>query len=245
MRNLAAVLAVALLVFSASTASAEDVIEHDSFDSLLETYVDSEGQIAYEKWKESDEDLKELKSYLESVAEAEPKGHSSDARLAFYINAYNATVIASIINHWPTDSPMSVKGFFKVEKHDIAGKEMTLDKLEHGLIRKKFDEARIHFVLVCAAKSCPRLRQKALTEENLDSVLAAAAEEFIPAATSLDDGKVVTSKLFKWFAKDFEEAEGSVREYLASYTDGDVKEALGKEDVTIDFSEYDWKVNKQ
>ena len=122
---------------------------------------------------------------------------------------------------------------------------MTLDELEHGLIRKEFSEPRIHFVLNCAARSCPKLRQSAVTESNLESTLAKATTEFVPAATKLEDGKVVTSQLFNWFAEDFEKAQGSVAKYLAKYESGDTKKALESDDVEITFSEYDWRINSQ
>ena len=246
MRRLAATVTCLLVLLCAGSASAgEEVIDHSPFGELLDEYVDAEGRVAYAKWKKSDEDLEKLRGYLEEVAEAEPGGESRDARLAFYLNAYNATVIASIIDHWPTEGPMKIKGFFKVEEHEIAGEEMTLDALEHSLIREEFDEPRIHFVLVCAARSCPRLRTDPLEGATLEESLEAAAREFIPEATRLEEGKVVTSRLFEWFAEDFEEAAGSVREYLARYTDGEVAEALGDEETKLGFREYDWSVNAQ
>ena len=127
---------------------------------------------------------------------------------------------------------------------------MTLDDLEHGTIREEFDEARIHFVLVCAARSCPRLRRTALTGKNLDSVLERAAEEFVPRATELegegDDRRIVTSALFDWFEEDFEEAAGSVQKYLKQYFDDPkVRAALDDEDVEIEFRDYDWSLNAQ
>lgn len=245
MRRLVALSVCFAGVLWAPSLFAEDVVDHSTFGELLETYVDGEGQVAYGKWKENEEDLEKLKSYLESIAEAKPDEHSDEARLAFYLNAYNAYVLASIIDHWPTEGPQTEKGFFKVETHEVAGEETTLDDLEHGLIREEFDEPRIHFVLVCAAKSCPRLRTTPLTEQNLDSVLEEAAEEFIPKVTERKEGKIVTSRLFKWFSKDFEEAEGSVRAYLAAYTDGDVEEALTHDEMELSFREYDWSVNAQ
>ena len=245
MRHLLSILLAAAFALSASSAFAGggDVIDHSGFEALLEKYVDDEGRVAYATWQKNEEDLRKLRGYVDKIAEADPSDHGDEAKLAFYINAYNATVLGSIINHWPTASPMKIKGFFKVETHPIAGEEMTLDTLEHGLIRKKFDEPRIHFVLVCAAKSCPRLRQQALTADNLEATLQAAAEEFIPRATELTEGKIRTSQLFNWFAEDFEESAGSVRAYLAKYTDGKVKEALGDEEVEVEFTEYDWAVN--
>jgi len=234
------------VVVVASEVRAGEVVDPDPWTELLQTHVDSEGQVDYASWKSSEEDVEKLESYLGKVAEADPEGHDRSERLAFYLNAYNATVIASILDHWPTDSPQSIKGFFKVKTHKVAGTSMTLDELEHELIRPEFGEPRIHFVLVCAAKSCPRLQRRALTSSNLESTLEAAAGAFIPRVTELDGESVVTSSLFDWFGEDFEKAAGSVREYLAKYVeDEELEEALADEEAEIDFHSYDWSVNAQ
>lgn len=259
MRQFASLLIAFAVGFVATPAFAGDVVDYEPFSELLAEHVDGQGRVAYETWMNDQEDAATFKKFLGKIAEADPEGYSEAEKLAFWLNAYNATAIKSVMDHWPMEGPMEVKGFFKVETHEVAGEEITLDHLEHQIIRKRFDEPRIHFVLVCAAKSCPRLRQKALTGSNVESVMEAAAREFIPRATTLEkkggegkDRKVVTSKLFEWFAEDFEEAEGSVRTYLKKYVtkekeDGKeaVAEALGDEDVEITFREYDWALNKR
>ena len=194
--------------------------------------------------KADEEDWKKLNSYVESVAGATVKG-SDKAKLAFYINAYNANVIKSVVEKYPIKSVMKVDGFFKKEKHKVAGKEVTLDQLENEIIRKEFAEPRIHFVLVCAARSCPRLQRRAATEKNLESLLEKGATEFIPKATKVtDEGEVITSQLFNWFAVDFKKKEGSVKKYLAKYVP-DHAETILKEETKVKFSNYSWKLNKQ
>ena len=224
---------------------AGDVIDHSSFDGLLSKYVNGEGRVAYATWKENSEDMKKLDAYLDAVGDASPDGHSKQAQLAFYINAYNAHVVDELLERWPVSNPMKVDGFFKKIDHRVAGDKMTLDKLEHGLIRKKWSEPRVHFVLNCAARSCPKLRRDALDEGNLEEILSSATREFVPAATRLKDGKIVTSQLFNWFSEDFVDAEGSVAKYLAKYEEGKTKEALESEDIEITFSKYDWRINSQ
>lgn len=245
MKRSAALLITLAVLFFAPAAWAADVVDTSSWDKLLDEYVDASGQVDYARWHKDEADRKHLDAFLEKVAEADPDSASKDAQLAFYINAYNATVIDSVLEKWPVKSVMKEKGFFKKEKHPIAGKKMTLDELEHKKIRPTFSEPRIHFVLVCAAKSCPRLRRDALTEANLERVLDKSAREFIPRATQVKGGEVVTSQLFNWFAKDFEEDAGSVQAYLAKYTDGEAKKLLESGDAKVTFSTYDWAINKQ
>ncbi|MFU8802681.1 MAG: DUF547 domain-containing protein, partial [Bradymonadaceae bacterium] len=197
-----------------------DVIDHSPFETLLGKYVDARGQVAYAGWARATADREALKKYVDAVGRARVEGKSEASRLAFYINAYNAIVLNSVLEKWPVESVMKVDGFFTEEKHRVANREMTLDDLEHNkVIRVEFNEPRIHFVLVCAAKSCPRLLRNAMTEKNLEGHLNTAAREFIPAATTRQGNKVITSQLFNWFKVDFEKDAGSVAAYLAKYVD--------------------------
>ena len=237
-------LIVTFLCLTTQSVSAEsgDVIDHQPLEDVLQAHVNKKGMVAY-KALASSEQAKVLRSYVDAVGKAEPKGHKRKARLAFYINAYNAIVLQSIVDHLPTTSVMKVDGFFKKKKHLVAGKKMTLDELENQLIRKKFKEPRIHFVLVCGAKSCPRLRRKAMTAKNLNRQLARATKEFLPLATKVEGNTVTTSQLFNWFAEDFVAAKGSVGAYLAEYIPehAEVLKAAKK----VEFSHYDWALNAQ
>ncbi len=232
-----------LLAFSTS-AWAADVIDPKPFDGLLKRYVDKKGRVDYAGLKASPEDSKILNDFTAAVGAAKVEG-SDKAKLAFYINAYNAHVLKAVVDRYPITSVMKVKGFFKEIKHPVAGKQMTLDALENTVIRKEFKEARIHFVLVCAAKSCPPLQRDAATEANLEKLLEGAAKSFIPKATKVTANKIVTSSLFDWFKDDFIAADGkSVRHYLATYQPAKAKQILNEE-AKIEFAPYSWKLNKQ
>lgn len=226
-----------------SSSAWADVINPKPFDEILKGYVDRRGRVDYAGLKANEADLKKLTDFVAATASARVKG-SDKEKLAFYINAYNANVIKSVVEKYPITSVMKVKGFFKAEKHSVAGKKLTLDALENELIRKEFKEARIHFVLVCAARSCPRLQRQAATAKNLESMLESAAKEFVPKATKVSEGKIVTSKLFDWFKDDFIAAEGSVRAYLAKYDPANAA-AIKDEKNALSFSSYSWKLNKQ
>ena len=227
----------------AGQAAAQDIVEHEPFDALLKEYVDSNGQVAYGKLKANEKDLATLDAYIESLATSEFEGKRR-ARLAAYINAYNANVIRKVINNYPTKSVMKLDKFFKTEDIKVGGKKMSLDSLENKIIRPKFKEPRIHFVLVCAAKSCPQLQRKALTSKNVYSVMERATKRFIPAATSVDGNTVKTSKLFEWFKQDFVDKEGSVEAYLAKYLP-DHAEMLKAGEAKIETTNYDWALNDQ
>jgi hypothetical protein len=237
-------LLTALFLFSLSAnASAKEVVDPAPFDALLKKHVDNRGRVNYAAIKKSKKDRAQLESFVKAIGDAKVKG-SEKAQLAFYINAYNALVIHSVVEKYPISSVMKVDGFFKKNKHTVAGEKMTLDALENSIIRKKFSEPRIHFVLVCAAKSCPKLNRRAATAANLEGLLESSTKAFVPKATTVKEGKIVTSKLFKWFAGDFEKAEGSVRKYLAKYVPKH-KDAILDEKNELTFAHYSWKLNKQ
>jgi hypothetical protein len=258
MRYLMTLVVLVGVVASSTVATAAsksgDVIDHEPFTELLDTYVDDEGQIAYDSWHNDEAAMSRLDTYVAKIADASVDGHSRDAKLAFYLNAYNALVLNSILEAWPVSSPKDIDGFFEAKTHRIADDRMTLDHLEHKLIRPEFDEPRIHFVVVCAAASCPRLRQEALTADSLERQLESATREFVSSATRLEstageEGQeprpvVVTSKLFDWFDTDFRQAKGSVRAYLSAYVTDEVQSAL-QNDADITFRSYDWSINGQ
>ncbi|RAL20422.1 DUF547 domain-containing protein [Lujinxingia litoralis] len=228
-----------------AAAAHGEVIDPALFGELLGRYVDGRGQVDYARWHASAADRQKLNAYVAAIGDAEVRGKSREAQLAFYINAYNALVLQQVLELWPLESVMRSEGFFKERRHRVAGQEMTLDELEHTrVIRARFNEPRIHFVLVCAAKSCPRLRPEPMRARRLEAQLEAAAREFIPATTrKVEGGSVETSQLFNWFAEDFIKSAGSVQAYLARYVrDEATRQALG-EGAAVRFSEYDWAIN--
>lgn len=243
-RLLIALVALTIIIpVFASQAFAEDVVDHEPFDALLKSYVDGKGQVAYAKLKSNEADLAKLDAYIETLAKSDFEGKRR-ARLAAYINAYNANVIRKVINDYPTKSVMKLDDFFKSKDITVGGKKMSLDHLENKIIRPKFKEPRIHFVLVCAAKSCPKLHRKAATEKNVNSLMEGATKAFIPQATTVDGKTVTTSKLFTWFKDDFAGSAGSVEAYLAKYLP-DHAELLKSGEAKLKFAHYDWALNKQ
>jgi hypothetical protein len=242
-------LALTLLTLLPSAAYAKDVIDHKPLNELLHRHVSKNGDVDYAGIKASEADRALLTAYLKAVGEAEPSKAPRTAQLAFYVNAYNATVIQSIVERYPVESVMKVDGFFNKLEHTIAGKKITLDHLENKIVRPEFKDARVHFVLVCGAKSCPRLQRSALTEANAEMIMDNAARDFIKESTRYDAAKktLSASKLFEWFADDFKrDADGDVRGFLARYllpadaTQADRDAFMAAKLGTF---EYDWALN--
>ena len=241
----------------AETTVVRDTARHAKFERLLTHYVDQEGQMDYARLKQNADSV--LTPYLQQLSEMNPAGWSRDARLALWINAYNAYTLKLILDHYPTSTiwattpgpakPSKEKSPFKLDVGQVADTTRTLDEIEHEVIRKRFDEPRIHFAVVCAAVSCPRLRREAFTGPRLDAQLDDQARTFlhddsknrIPAG----DDRIALSRILKWYGQDFGPSTDALQQSLARYFEGQVRDRLSRADYTVDFRPYDWSLNDQ
>ena len=192
--------------------------DHGDYDRLLKTYVDDEGLVDYRGLKE---ERARLDHYLERVGAVPPPVFSSwnsDARKAFLINAYNAFTLQAILDHYPIrdqglfslyprNSIRQITGVWNETTHRVAGRDLTLDQMEHDHLRPGYGDPRIHFALVCAARGCPPLRPAAFTAANIDSLLDAAGRRFLrqERKNRLDTerGVLYLNKIFDWYGEDF------------------------------------------
>jgi hypothetical protein len=168
---------------------------------------------------------------------------TSEQRLAFLINLYNASTLRLIRDHYPVKSIKDIGGWFKGPWDQpivtLFGKQVTLDHLEHDIIRKQFKEPRIHMALVCAAKGCPPLRREAYTADKLESQLADQSRQYLASPTGLiidkTKGKVFISSIFKWYGSDFPSVSNFIEKYSGKKLKG----------LKIDYLDYDWSLNEQ
>ena len=247
-----------------------DSFSHRDFESLLEKFVDQDGNIDYTRWHNSQESVSTLNAYLAAVSryspDATPERFSSKSQeLAYWLYGYNAYVIKSVLDNWPLESVTDVKaplevvkgmGFFHRLRFEFGGEPYSLLSVENSIIRKRFQDARIHFVLNCASDSCPPMRPTLPTGDALDALLAAAATDFVndPENVSVDHGnrQVVLSMIFKWFRKDFLNdlaKRGLPSERgLVDYVSSEASETLRAEldaasGYEVVFRDYDWSLN--
>ena len=211
---------------------------------VLTRYAEGDGGFRYAELHANAEDRRKLQQYVEAVGSAEERGWSDVEALAFYVNAYNALVIAAAMEAWPTDSVMSVDGFFDQAKHRVAGRQLTLNELENDVIRAdRFDEPRIHFVVNCASASCPPLAKSPYTASDLEARMEAAADAYVRSTTEVDDGTITVSRLFEWFAEDFG-GDAGVRSFVAGRLDeSDDAARVRQERTPLTFHNYDWSIN--
>lgn len=206
---------------------------------VLSGYVTRDGGVRYAALRANEADRAALERYVRAIAEAEPDGWSRNAQLAFYLNAYNALVVHAVLEHWPIESVQGVPGFFDRERHRVAGRAMTLNQLENEVIRRRFDEPRIHFALNCASASCPPLSRRAFEASSLDRRLAALTRAFVRRTTRVTGDAVRVSRIFEWYGEDFED----VRAFVASRLAERDRAGARDEGRPLRFDPYDWDLN--
>ena len=200
-----------------------------------------EGAIDYEQVREN---MKDLYGLVRDVMNYELEGKEDRVQKAFLINAYNLQVIKSVIDEWPINSPQSVQGFFDGRKHVFAGQTHTLNSFEKEEIFGRFPDARLHFVLVCAAKGCPPITSFAYTPNELDEQLdrqtrlALSNDDFV----QLDPEKkrVGLSQIFEWYGQDFKTDGKGLVDYVNAYRDTPIPPSY-----QVRFYTYDWTINSR
>jgi hypothetical protein len=251
MKAIFPILLILLVICSPTVATNPDSMptSHQLFDQLLKKYVNNEGLVNYVELKK---DRPSLKAYLATLEKNAPNEKwSKNEQLAYWINAYNAYTLDLILEYYPVESVKDIGSKIQIpfvntawDKKfiNIAGETYDLNNIEHGIIRKCFDEPRIHFALVCAAMSCPRLRNEAYTAEKLELQLTQAAKDFLSDKSKNDfknANEVNLSKIFSWFGGDFNN-ESSLIEYLNNYAPIKLNE-----NADINYKDYDWVLNEQ
>ncbi len=208
-------------------------------DTFFKTYV-ANGKVAYSKIHENQEGLNELLHIAEtvSVSKADAKRYQ-----AFWINAYNLSVIKGIIDNYPTQSPLDNTGFFDKTKYNLAGKKITLNDIEHKLLRAQFNDARFHFVLVCGAVGCPPLINAAYLPNTLDAQLDAQTKKAINGSflrVNTKKKRVQASQIMEWYKGDFTMNGKTEIDFINKYR---IQKLEGK--YKLSYFPYDWKLNKQ
>lgn len=241
-------LIILITVFSTGIFGQSNV-SHMQFSELLQKYVDNDGLVNYQGFKR---ERAKLKAYLQVLEKNPPQSTwKNEEKLAFWINAYNAFTIELILNHYQVESIKDIGSIIKIPFVSTAwdikfikiGDDLyDLNNIEHGIIRKEFNEPRIHFALVCAALSCPKLLNKAYFPETLDAQLTNAAKQFLSDTAKneiMNAESVKLSKLFNWYGSDFNNS-GSLIEFINQYSPVQLTE-----NTKIDWLDYNWDLNEQ
>jgi len=233
-----------------------DRIDHRSWDALLAKYVDGEGYVNYQAWNASAQDQRLLDQYLAHLSQASPTAKASRAaRLAFWINAYNALTVDGILDEYPTSSIRNHTAKLVGYNiwHDlllqVGQNSYSLDQIEHQVLRKMGDP-RIHFAIVCASVGCPRLMNRAYTPEDVDKQLTANAKAFFADRTKFRydarSGRVEVSPIIEWFGSDFGSTTAEQMAAIAPYLPDAASQQLARSGrASVSYLDYDWGLNDQ
>ena len=222
---------------------------HSLFNKLLVKNVTSDGRVNYKGFAK---DSLEFNQYLKILSANPPneKTWTREEQMTYWINAYNAFTIKLITRYYPLKSIKDIGSSIQIPfvntpwdmKFITIGKEkMDLNNIEHGILRKKFDDPRIHMVLVCASKSCPVLLNEAYDPRRLDEQLKKQTKLFLedPKRNKIAKDKAQLSMIFKWYATDFDKNSGSVRKFINLYSANKLNP-----ETKISYLDYDWNLNE-
>jgi hypothetical protein len=195
-----------------------------------------------------------LRGYLDAlsgVSETEFSGWSRAQQMAFLVNAYNAFTAEKILTRYPNlksiwDFGRFFGNPFRDEFFTLVGGRMSLDEVEHGILRKRYRDPRVHYAVNCASIGCPMLREEAYVAANLERQLDEQARRFLSDRTRnrVRSGRLEVSKIFDWFREDFEPLEGYLARYAATLGDNPIEQGkIAARALPVAFTDYDWALN--
>lgn len=269
-----AVVTTSLILMIAFAGARQGGFDHSQWDRILKQYSDN-GLVDYQGLQENHQVLQEYLTALESVSPSELEAWNREEQMAFWINAYNAITIEGILRNYPIkygglvarlrfprSSIRQIGDFWDTVFIKPAGKAVTLNDIEHKILRGQFKDPRVHFALVCASIGCPNLRREAYTAERLDRQLEEDAYRFINDSRKVkldrDSNILYLSSIFDWYSSDFVTNENSkthfaeydssyqgVLEFISKYLSQADTAYIINERPKIKFLKYDWSLNEK
>lgn len=228
-------------------------VDNTAWNAFLERYLslDESGLMLVDYGAVTDADKAALKEYVAMLEATDPTALSSDEQFAYWLNFYNALTIDVILDNYPLasirdikDNPLDFKGPWNNKRVTVNGEALSLDDIEHAILRPIYAEPRIHYGVNCASIGCPNLQQKAFVGATIDQDLTRAAREFInnPRGVNVEGSRVTASTIFNWFKEDFGENDAEVLDHIRQYADPDLAAELEGR-TRINRYEYDWALN--
>ncbi len=194
-------------------------------------------------------DKKKLTTYLTQLQSIDPRHYSKDEQLAYWVNLYNALVVNLVLTHYPIDSIKDIgdgfTGPWNIELATITGMSITLNKIEHGILRPLWKENRIHYVINCASTGCPDLPIKSFASTNINKQLNAAAIRFVNQnkGVYVANNAITLSSIYKWFSVDFGSSQSDILNHISEFALPSLKNDIERFSENIEF-EYDWTLNE-
>lgn len=229
-------------------------VDHSDWDNWLKRYIvtDNSGLNKVRYGQVSQADKQTLKQYIESLARLPVRSFNRAEQQAYWINLYNALTIDLVLDHYPVESIRDINlsgGFFsrgpwKKKLVDIEQQAVSLDDIEHRILRPIWQDPRIHYAVNCASLGCPNLNKHAFTAQNSDQLLDQGAADFInhPRGVSIDNGDLEVSSIYDWFRADFGNNDAHIIGHLKQYAKPGLKRQL-EQISRIDDDDYNWQLN--
>ena len=231
-----------IILFFTLTAAPSARVSHASWDRILKDHVSSSGTVNYKKMQSNKTSLDQ---YLKELSANPPQAAwSENERKAYWINAYNAFTVSLVLKHYPIKSIKDIGGLFKspwdLEFINIGKETYTLNRIEHEILRKEFNDPRIHFAIVCASRSCPVLLNAAYDPLQLDKQLDQQTRVFLADSfrNRISVNTVEISKIFDWFKDDFT-VNGTLIQFLNRYSHVSINS-----NASVTYLDYDWSLNE-
>ncbi len=233
-----------------------DQIDHSDWDALLRKYCDASGMVNYRAWHRARQDRQRLEAYLAQLSAADPnRAAAGAAKMAFWINAYNAVTIHGILREYPTTSIRNhTARVFGYNIWDdlllpVGDRTYSLNQMEHDVLRKMGDP-RIHFAIVCASIGCPPLSNGAYLPQQLDNQLSTNTRRFFSDRKKFryngSNKTMELSPILKWFSEDFGADRAAQLRTIAPYLPDQSAQALAASgQASISYLDYDWSLNDQ
>lgn len=235
-------------------ADSLETISHQDWHRFLQKYVttDSRGlnRLPYDKIAQQDK--ASLDNYITTLAALPISRYNRNEQRAYWSNLYNALTVKNVIDAQPVKSILDIKlssGFFskgpwKKKQLKIEGQEVSLNDIEHRILRPIWNDPLTHYAVNCASIGCPNLQNYAFTAENMEKNLTRAAFDFINSSrgVKIDDGELIVSSIYHWFKKDFGSSDKNVIAHLMRYAKPGLADQLSNIDE-IEDDQYNWKLN--
>jgi hypothetical protein len=253
---------VGLAALTMSTSALAETIGGDiaTFDGLLAHYVvmggDGVTRVDYGRWKAASPDVAVLNQFIQSQSTTAPSRLSKPEQLAYWANLYNAITLKVIIDAYPVASirdikskgvwldPKAFTGPWVEKRVTVEGREVSLDEIEHAILRPMFKDPRVHYSVNCASFGCPNLRNVAWKADTLEADLDAAARSYVNhvRGAKINDGALMVSSIYKWFRVDFGGTDAGVIAHLKTFATPELAKKLdGVKAIATDT--YDWALN--
>jgi len=228
-------------------ADASAAVDHGAWARFLDRHLvaDDAGVHRLRYAAVSETDRAELDAYLDDLVAVEVTALARPVQLAYWLNLYNALTVVAILDAYPVESIRDIDGVWRRDRVTVDGRALSLDDIEHGIVRPIFADARIHYAFNCAAVGCPNLAAEPFAGAGIDARLDRAARAYVNdprgVRTTLG-GELVVSSIYNWFAEDFGGSDAAVLDHLRRYAEPDLAARLATADG-IDGYAYDWSLN--